>query len=184
MAEFNLQLLDSEINDFLKQIHVVKAEPSSTFLAEIVSGIVELVPFQNITMLTGPRHRPSEEWITQMLRDWEGYARTKSLPLQFAERTGFDVPFVSSTILERTVTSHSSSLLVMETGGSMSATATPIFPTASAMKLHNPTGSSNTALSKTVLDLKSTCFQWSGLDGESSFLTGWCELLFSTTCTR
>ena len=54
MAEFNLKLLDSEINDFLKQIHVVKAEPSSTFLSEIVSGIVEHVPFQNITMLTGP----------------------------------------------------------------------------------------------------------------------------------
>ena len=45
MAEFNLQLLDSEIDDFLKQIHVERAEPNSIFLAQIVSGIVEHVPF-------------------------------------------------------------------------------------------------------------------------------------------
>ena len=91
MAEFNLKLLDSEIDDFLGQIHVVKAEPSSTFLAEIVSGIVEHVPFQNITMLTGPRHRPSEEWIKREMLSGLGRVvhGTKSVPLQFAERTGF-----------------------------------------------------------------------------------------------
>ena len=40
MAEFNLKLLDSEINDFRSKF-TPESGTSSTFLAEIVSGIVE-----------------------------------------------------------------------------------------------------------------------------------------------
>ena len=102
MAEFNLELAESEIDDFLGQIQVVKAEPSSTFLAEIVSGIVEHVPFQNITMLTGPRCRPSEEWIKrEMLSGLGGLCTARNPFLHSLLRgLGFDVRFVSSTILE------------------------------------------------------------------------------------
>lgn len=102
MAEFNLHLLDSEIDDFLRQIHMVRAAPSSTFLSHIVSGIVEHVPFQNITMLTGPRHRPSEEWIKKEMLTGLGGLCTARNPFLYSllKGLGFEVRFVSSTILE------------------------------------------------------------------------------------
>ena len=63
MVDFELELTDKDMTRFLEQIHVVKRSADSQFLKEIVSGIVEHIPFQNITMLTGPRHRPSTDWI-------------------------------------------------------------------------------------------------------------------------
>ena len=63
MVDFDLKLTDSDIISFLRQIQVEKGQPSPLFLEQIVAGIVEHVPFQNITMLTGPRQRPSNGWI-------------------------------------------------------------------------------------------------------------------------
>jgi arylamine N-acetyltransferase len=102
VAEFNLHLNDNEVATFLEQIHVDQAEPSSVFLADIVSGIVEHVPFQNITMLTGPRHRPSEQWIKDEMMNGLGGLCTARNPFlhSLLRGLGFEVRFVSSTILE------------------------------------------------------------------------------------
>ena len=58
MVQFEIPLDDSEIESFLQQIRVSKTEPSVKFLKQIINGIVEHVPFQNLTMLTAPRRRP------------------------------------------------------------------------------------------------------------------------------
>ena len=102
MTEFKMQLTETEVNRFLEQICVGKNTPSAAFLKEIVSGIVEHVPFQNITMLTGPRHRPSENWIKNEMLNGLGGLCTVRNPFLFSllEALGFEVRFVSSTILE------------------------------------------------------------------------------------
>ncbi len=102
MTEFDLTLTNSEICSFLKQIKVEKEEPSSQLLEQIVAGIVEHVPFQNLTMLTGPRHRPTNNWIkTEMLSGLGGLCTARN-PFLYAvlQQLGFDVRFVSSTITE------------------------------------------------------------------------------------
>ena len=102
MVEFTLRLTDDEVSSFLQQIRVERATPSVEFLTNIVSGVTEYVPFQNITMLTGPNHRPSNEWIKREMLDGLGGLCTVRNPFLFAllKALDFEVRFVSSTMLE------------------------------------------------------------------------------------
>ena len=102
MVDFELELSDKDIARFLELIHVEKRTVGSQFLNEIVSGIVEHIPFQNITMLTGPRHRPSTDWIKREMLSGLGGLCTVRNPFLYAflKKLGFKVRFVSSTILE------------------------------------------------------------------------------------
>lgn len=102
MVEFEISLDDSEIESFLKQIHVSKQEPSVRFLQQIVSGVVEYVPFQNLTMLTAPRCRPSIETIKlEMLSGMGGLCTARNPFLhELLRHLGFEPKFVSSTMGE------------------------------------------------------------------------------------
>lgn len=102
MVEFSLFLTDDEVSSFLEQIHVERTTTSVEFLTDIVTGITEHVPFQNITMLTGPNHRPSNEWIKREMLDGLGGLCTVRNPFLYAllKALGFEVRFVSSTMLE------------------------------------------------------------------------------------
>ena len=102
MVDFELELSDKDMARFLEQIHVEKRTVGSQFLKEIVSGVVEHIPFQNITMLTGPRHRPSADWIKREMLSGLGGLCTVRNPFLYAflKNLGFKVRFVSSTILE------------------------------------------------------------------------------------
>lgn len=102
MVDFDLELTDSEVASFLQQIHVEQNQPSALFLEQIIAGIVEHVPFQNITMLTGPRQRPSNSWIKREMLNGLGGLCTVRNPFLYCllKCLGFEVRFVSSTILE------------------------------------------------------------------------------------
>jgi len=115
MAEFDLSLSRNEVASFLEQIQVPMSAPSVEFLTHIVVGINEYLPFQNITMLTGPRHRPSNDWIKREMLDGLGGLCTVRNPFLFAllQELGFDVRFVSSSMNEEDC--HIS--LVVELGG-------------------------------------------------------------------
>ena len=102
MVDFDLELTDSDVASFLLQIHVEKNKPSPILLQQIIAGVVEHVPFQNITMLTGPRQRPSKSWIKQEMLNGLGGLCTVRNPFLYCllKCLGFEVRFVSSTILE------------------------------------------------------------------------------------
>ncbi len=102
MVDFDLELTDSDVASFLLQIHVEKNKPSPIFLQQIIAGVVEHVPFQNITMLTGPRQRPSKSWIKEEMLNGLGGLCTVRNPFLYCllKCLGFEVRFVSSTILE------------------------------------------------------------------------------------
>ena len=102
MVDFDLELTDSEVASFLQQIHVERDIPSAILLEQVVAGVVEHVPFQNITMLTGPRQRPSKSWIKKEMLNGLGGLCTVRNPFLYCllKSLGFEVRFVSSTILE------------------------------------------------------------------------------------
>lgn len=102
MVDFSLNLTSDEVSSFLEQVHLEEDQPSLSFLTNIVSGITEHVPFQNITMLTGPMHRPSNEWIKREMLGGLGGLCTVRNPFLYAllEALGFEVRFVSSTMIE------------------------------------------------------------------------------------
>lgn len=102
MVEFEIPLDDSEIESFLQQIRVLKTEPSVKFLKQIINGIVEHVPFQNLTMLTAPRRRPSVETIKfEMLNGLGGLCTARNPFLhELLRHLGFEPRFVSSTMGE------------------------------------------------------------------------------------
>ena len=102
MADFEISLDEFEIESFLQQIHVPKAEPSVDFLKDIVRGIVEHVPFQNLTMLTAPRCRPAIETIKfEMLKGMGGLCTARNPFLhEFLRHLRFEPRFVSSTMGE------------------------------------------------------------------------------------
>ncbi len=98
----NLVFEQEEINHFLRRINVTPAVISSEYLKEIVSGIIEYIPFQNVSMLTNEWVRPSEEMIkSDMLTGLGGLCTVRNPFLhEFLRELGFNVRFVSSTISE------------------------------------------------------------------------------------
>lgn len=102
MVDFQINLNDKEIESFLQQIHVAKTEVSVEFLRQIVNGIVEFVPFQNLTMLTAPRSRPTVGTIKfEMLNGMGGLCTARNPFLhELLRHLGFQPRFVSSTMGE------------------------------------------------------------------------------------
>ena len=100
MNVFEISFTKEEIKDFLDRIEVKKSEPSEEFLKMIVSGILEHIPFQNITMLTNERTRPSKEMIkSDMLSGMGGLCTVRNPFLhEFLRALGFNVRFISSTM--------------------------------------------------------------------------------------
>ena len=100
MNVFKISFTKEEIKDFLDRIEVKKSEPSEEFLKMIVSGTLEHIPFQNITMLTNERTRPSKEMIkSDMLSGMGGLCTVRNPFLhEFLRALGFNVRFISSTM--------------------------------------------------------------------------------------
>lgn len=102
MTEINIDFSNDEMSQFLKRIEVQHSKISSDFLRNIVAGIIEHIPFQNVSMLTNKWVRPNEEMIKHDMLSGLGGLCTVRNPFlhQFLIALGFDVRFVSSTINE------------------------------------------------------------------------------------
>lgn len=102
MTDLCIEFTDEEVSDFLNRIEVTHSSLNHEFLSCIVSGIIEHIPFQNVTMLTNEWKRPSNDMIKNDMINGIGGLCTVRNPFlhQFLLNLGFDVNFVSSTILE------------------------------------------------------------------------------------
>jgi len=102
MTNLRIDFTDQEVLSFLNRIEVTRSSPNREFLGRIVSGIIEHIPFQNVTMLTNEWKRPSNEMIKNDMINGLGGLCTIRNPFlhEFLRYLGFDVEFVSSTILE------------------------------------------------------------------------------------
>ena len=91
-----------EALDFLKRIEVSFELPSPTFLGNICSGIIEHIPFQNLSMLTDERIRPSKEKICNDMLSGHGGLCTVRNPFLYhlLSTLGFDARYVSSSMHE------------------------------------------------------------------------------------
>jgi len=102
MSDFEISFTKEEIRDFLERIEIEESELSEEFLKSIISGIIEHIPFQNISMLTNERIRPSEEMIKSDMLSGMGGLCTVRNPFihEFLRALGFNVRFISSTMKE------------------------------------------------------------------------------------
>ena len=102
MTELFIEFTENDIQSFLERIEVTNSEPTALFLEKIVSGIIEHLPFQNISMLTDEWIRPSAEKIKSDMLSGKGGLCTIRNPFlhEFLKSLGFSVRFVSSTIRE------------------------------------------------------------------------------------
>jgi len=102
MTNLSIKFTDEEVFDFLNRIEVNHSDLSSDFLKRIVSGIIEHIPFQNVTMLTNKWERPSNDMIKNDMLSGIGGLCTVRNPFlhEFLKHLGFHVNFVSSTISE------------------------------------------------------------------------------------
>tara|TARA_B100001996_G_scaffold367132_1_gene338487 strand:+ start:606 stop:1421 length:816 start_codon:yes stop_codon:yes gene_type:complete len=102
VKKLEISFSDEEIRLFLDRIKAVKSPLSVDFLHSIVSGIIEHIPFQNISMLTNEWSRPSGNMIKEDMLSGLGGLCTVRNPFlhQFLKALGFDVIFVSSTMKE------------------------------------------------------------------------------------
>ena len=98
----NILFEQEEIDHFLRRINVTPSTISPEYLRQIVSGIIEHIPFQNVSMLTNDWIRPSEKMIkSDMLSGLGGLCTVRNPFLhEFLRELGFKVRFVSSTISE------------------------------------------------------------------------------------
>ena len=97
-----LQLTDSQVTAFLHLIDVSLTGEKLSDLQQITSKFMETVPFQNLTMLIGPRRRPTWDEICDDLISGIGGLCTARNPFLKAllDNLGYDVYFVSSSMVE------------------------------------------------------------------------------------
>ena len=97
-----LWLTHSQAREFLERIEVTNSDPSPEFLASICSGIIEHIPFQNLSMLTDERIRPTKEKICQDMISGHGGLCTVRNPFLYNLLIvlGFKARYVSSTMSE------------------------------------------------------------------------------------
>jgi N-hydroxyarylamine O-acetyltransferase len=102
MVDLSIEFSDNEIESFLHRIEVIRSEPSPLFLGAIISGIIEHLPFQNISMLTDEWVRPGPSKIKSDMLNGHGGLCTVRNPFlhEFLKGVGFSVRYVSSTIME------------------------------------------------------------------------------------
>jgi len=102
MNEAFIEFSENEIQSFLDRIEVTRSEPTPIFLENTVSGIIEHLPFQNISMLTDEWVRPTLSKIKADMLSGHGGLCTVRNPFLygFLNSLGFSVRFVSSSISE------------------------------------------------------------------------------------
>jgi len=102
MANLSIRFTENEVESFLNRIEAIRSEPSPSFLEAIVSGIIEHLPFQNISMLTDDWVRPCPSKIKSDMLSGHGGLCTVRNPFlhEFLKSLGFSVRYVSSTIME------------------------------------------------------------------------------------
>ena len=98
----DMDLTDDQISEFLELIDVQLGEDKLTNLEVIVSKFMQHVPFQNLTMLIGPRRRPTWNEICDDLITGIGGLCTARNPFLkvLLENLGYDVYFVSSSMIK------------------------------------------------------------------------------------
>ena len=102
MDSFDIHLSQHEISDFLEQIKIKNTEPCYDLLKNIVKNFIQYVPFQNISMLSEPRVRPSPSKIKSDMLSGLGGLCTVRNPFLYCllKSMNFEVKFVSSTMNE------------------------------------------------------------------------------------
>jgi arylamine N-acetyltransferase len=102
MTKFNISFSNLEIQSFLERIEVETINLTPECLRKIISGIIEHIPFQNISMLTDKRVRPNSKKIKHDMLSGHGGLCTVRNPFlqQLLVAIGFEARFVSSTINE------------------------------------------------------------------------------------
>tara|TARA_Y100001954_G_C15800339_1_gene599744 strand:+ start:475 stop:1308 length:834 start_codon:yes stop_codon:yes gene_type:complete len=103
MTSLQIVFNENEVSNFLERIEVKSSSNLSIdYLKNIVAGIIEHIPFQNVTMLTNEWKRPSEKMIKMDMLSGVGGLCTVRNPFlhEFLKHLGFNVYFVSSTINE------------------------------------------------------------------------------------
>ena len=102
MSLLDISFTQGEINSFLNRIECDFTEPSVQQLFSIVSGIIEHIPFQNISMLTNEWVRPTNQMIKHDMLSGLGGLCTVRNPFlhEFLKCLGYNVRLASSTMNE------------------------------------------------------------------------------------
>lgn len=93
-------LSQSQVTEYLDRIEVVPQSPNVSFLEEIISGTLAHLPFQNLSMLTNERFRPSPQKICSDMLSGLGGLCTVRNPFLYhlLMKIGFSVRFVSANM--------------------------------------------------------------------------------------
>lgn len=97
-----MDLTSNQVDAFLQSIDVRLGNDKMSNLQIIVSNFMEHVPFQNLTMLIGPRRRPKWNEICDDLISGIGGLCTARNPFLkvLLQKLGYDVYFISSSMIE------------------------------------------------------------------------------------
>ena len=100
--EEEMSLNDKEQKIFLDRLKLKKQKPTYSYLCKIILNFFELVPFQNISMLTDQRKRPSIRKIKDDILIGIGGLCTVRNPFLyfFLHSLGFNVKFASGSMQE------------------------------------------------------------------------------------
>lgn len=102
MSLLDISFSRIEVDSFLERIDCGITSPSIQQLSSIVSGIIEHIPFQNISMLTNEWIRPTNKLIKHDMLSGLGGLCTVRNPFlhEFLKCLGYKVRFASSTMIE------------------------------------------------------------------------------------
>jgi len=95
-------LTNLEVGGYLNLIGVEKTDPDLELLTQIVGRTLEVIPFQNLTMLDNEREIPTKEDIKRLMLSGVGGICTIRNPFihQLLVELGFDARMVASTIMQ------------------------------------------------------------------------------------
>ena len=96
------ELTSEEVNRYLKIIKVDMEKPSLYFLKRLVTGTLAYIPFQNLSMLTQERTRPTSQRIKESMLSGLGGLCTVQNPFLFnlLRSLGFQVYYISGTMTQ------------------------------------------------------------------------------------
>ena len=97
-----MDLTSNQVDEFLESIDIRLGIDKMANLQIIVANFMEHVPFQNLTMLIGPRRRPKWNEICEDLISGVGGLCTARNPFLkvLLEKLGYDVYFISSSMIQ------------------------------------------------------------------------------------
>lgn len=95
-------LINSEVEEYLNLIGVEPSKPDLKLLRQIIARTLEVVPFQNVTMLDSEREVPTIDDIKLLMLSGVGGICTIRNPFihQLLCKLGFDARLVASTIMQ------------------------------------------------------------------------------------